>query len=294
MKKIHASTIILATALAACGNAEMDSASGVPPLKVITPPTGNTETLSARSQSSGPTGTLGIGNGGSNPVFILNGSSDGSLTRLSNASAHNGQLTAYRQSNGTDRMVIFAESNGARVSVAGNSGFSSQALVAGRTERLTGSEVPVDGTVRYTGDYSSVFVQNENGSAQALTGMIQGDARVDVNFSADQVEGAITNRTFHGASGSRISTHNPGDVTLSQTNLTGTGAFSGTASGGVFSRNSSVNGGAFDGIVAGAQGDTAIGTVRIDHVLPPKGGDSNHASTSSSFIEMGAFHTKKH
>jgi len=286
MKNTRAFTIVVATMLAGCGGVDVNS-----PAPAMPPPSVTTETLSARSQSSGPTGTLGIRSGGSNPVFILNGTSDGSLTKLSNGNAHKGLLTAYRSSSGTNRIVIFADTSDGRVSVAGNSGSDSQALVAGRMDRLTPSEVPIDGTVRYTGDYSAVFVQNEAGRAQALTGMIQGDARIDVNFAADRVDGAITNRTLFDTNGGRISNHRPGNVTLGQTSLTSTGTFSGTAVGGVFSRNSSVNGGAFDGLVAGAQGDTVIGTVRIDHRLPPKGGDSSHSATSSSFVEMGAFHT---
>lgn len=301
MKTVYILPLIVATTLSGCGDAELDSTVGTSPSGNTTPsdpdngppPSENTEPLSATTRAANFNGSVGVQQGGSNPVFVLNGASDAGFTKLSNADAHNGALSAFRKSGGTDGIVIFAESGEDRVSVAGNSGFGGQAVIAGQMERLTESNVPVDGSVQYVGDYSAVFVQAESGQTQALTGMIQGDAVINVNFSADEVDGAITNRYLLAPSGRKIGRHRPGTVTLNTASLSNSGAFSGTASGGVFSTNSSVTGGAFQGLVTGAQGQNAIGTVRIDHRLPPKGGDSSHSPTSSSFVEMGAFHTEK-
>jgi len=149
-------------------------------------------------------------------------------------------------------------------------------------KRLQATELPLTGNATYTGEYVGFLTSLNNNEADAV---FMGDVNLAVDFAAATVQGSITNRTTHSpADLTPHATEASTDVTLDQTTLTSSGAYTGTASGGTFSINSgatvySMKSGAYQGVVSGASAGETVGGVSIEFEKDSGGGPTGFRET---------------
>ncbi|WP_293448563.1 hypothetical protein [Planktotalea sp.] len=133
--------------------------------------------------------------------------------------------------------------------------------------------MPLIGSAQFNGDYAGF----------TTTRRINGDAQLDVDFAASTVSRRITNRLFRLRPDNTADVVNPlSTIVLEETSLGADGSFQGVTGGGQI-----VNGqvlwnpatGSFVGLIGGATGNEAVGTVALTHRSPSGG----------TFDEIGGF-----
>jgi hypothetical protein len=168
--------------------------------------------------------------------------------------------------------AYFADGDGTQVIIysGGTAGKVQNLASFGRTAP---SEMPLIGSAQFSGDYAGF----------TTTRRINGDAQLDVDFAANTVGGRITDRLFRLRPDNTADVVNPlSTIVLEETTLGTDGSFQGVTGGGQI-----VNGqvlwnpatGSFVGLIGGATGNEAVGTVALTHRSPPGG----------TFDEVGGF-----
>ena len=139
--------------------------------------------------------------------------------------------------------------------------------------RIGATDLPLVGTAQFNGQYVGF----------TTTRRINGKAQLDVDFANATIGGRITERIFRQRPDNVFDAVNPlSNLTLEQAQLNADGTFAGVTGGGQI-----VNGqilwnpatGNFAGLIGGANGTEAVGTVALTHRAPSGG----------SFEEIGGF-----
>jgi hypothetical protein len=157
-------------------------------------------------------------------------------------------------------------------------GFGQRAIYS----RDSQSVLPTSGQGTFTGEYRGVIGADGasfNGHAAGAQVAITGASSLTANFQTSRISGSITNRQTLLANGGTDMTF--GDVTLADTAINGSGAFSGTATGGA-ATGDTTSGGAYQGLIGGANGTGVAGALAMDHQI---GG--------TTFTELGVFTGKR-
>ena len=140
-------------------------------------------------------------------------------------------------------------------------------------ERTGASELPLNGTARFDGDYAGF----------TSTRRINGKVQLDVDCSASKMSGRITDRVFRQRPDNVVDTVNPlSTLFLEETKLNGNGSFRGVTGGGQITNGQILWNpatGDFSGLIGGANGDEAVGTVAVTHRAP----------SGATFDEIGGF-----
>jgi len=227
-------------------------------------------TAAATSQTSGTTGSVAFFDEAANTITIsVNGVANNALTADSSLdfrSFDGYSSTTFPESYYGYRAV--SASGGSEVILAGGEGVGRQAFVA-HIARLDETVVPTAGDVTYTGEYLALLTQ---GGSQEATQAIVGNVALTASFDTAQTSGEITNRTTGIFSDiNATSFDNQADVTFDVGSLTDAGAFSGTTAEATYivpggTRAGTYTGtGTYAGLITGATGDEAVGTVVIDY-----------------------------
>lgn len=182
-----------------------------------------------------------------------------------------GRMLAMRDATGIHNAYL-AEGAGAKVVIySGGTAGNVQNLAS--FGRIGATELPLVGSAQFNGDYAGF----------TTTRRVNGKARLDVDFAAATVGGQITDRIFRQRPDNVADVVNPlSTLILEQTSLGTDGTFSGVTAGGQI-----VNGqilwnpasGSYVGLIGGASGNEAVGTVAVTHRAPSGG----------SFEEIGGF-----
>jgi len=232
----------------------------------------NTITISATDVSIGQ--LIGnIDDANYNPAFQIFTISapglDAQLNRLFTAD-YNGIL-AMRDPTETHNAYL-GQGTGTRVVVySGGLAGNVQRLAA--FGRRSAAELPLTGSAEFNGDYVGF----------TPTRRVNGRASLDVDFAAATISGSITNRVLRLKPDNTLDAVNPlSTLDLGSATISNAGRFSGATTGGEI-----VNGqivwnpatGSFAGLIGGATGNEAVGTVSVDHI----------DTTGGSFQETGGF-----
>ena len=139
--------------------------------------------------------------------------------------------------------------------------------------RIGATDLPLVGTAQFNGQYAGF----------TTTRRINGKAQLDVDFANATIGGRVTERVFRQRPDNVVDAVNPlSSLVLEKTSLKNDGTFSGVTGGGQI-----VNGqilwnpatGSFTGLIGGANGAEAVGTIALTHRAPSGG----------SFEEIGGF-----
>ncbi|MEP5153454.1 hypothetical protein [Planktotalea sp.] len=171
-----------------------------------------------------------------------------------------GDMLAMRDAAGLHN-AYFGQGQGSEIIVY--SGRNVGSLTTFASYARTGeTDMPLKGDAQFIGDYAGF----------TSTRRINGNAQIDVDFENAKVSGRITNRVFRQRADNVADVVNPlSTILLEETDLTDAGGFSGVTAGGQI-----VNGqilwnpatGTFEGLIAGPDGQEAVGTVTLTHRAP--------------------------
>ncbi|MGB7317264.1 MAG: hypothetical protein WBC85_04785 [Planktotalea sp.] len=182
-----------------------------------------------------------------------------------------GAFLAMRDAAGIHN-AYFAQGQGTQV-VIYSGGLAGSVLNLASYGRTGPTELPLNGTARFNGDYAGF----------TTTRRINGKARLDVDFAGETITGRITDRVFRQRPDNVADVVNPlGNVILEQTSFNNDGSFSGRTGGGQI-----VNGqvlwnpatGSYVGLIGGASGNEVVGTIALTHRAP----------SGANFDEIGGF-----
>ena len=144
--------------------------------------------------------------------------------------------------------------------------------------RLGNTAMPASGSANYSGQYVGIL---EGGPVFFARRSVTGDVAMTADFSAATVSGNITNRQSYNYNATPFNTLQ--DVTLNATAIDGTGAFSGTLTGGAvngFGSSIDTSSG-YSGLIGGATGNQVAGSMNLTRTY---GGFSGN-----QIIEIGVF-----
>ena len=144
--------------------------------------------------------------------------------------------------------------------------------------RLGNTAMPVSGSANYSGQYVGIL---NGGPVFFGRSHVKGDVAMTADFSAATVSGNITNRQSYNYNPTPFNTLQ--DVTLNATAIDGTGAFSGTLTGGAvngFGSSIDTSSG-YSGLIGGATGNQVAGSMNLTRTY---GGFSGN-----QIIEIGVF-----
>ncbi len=214
------------------------------------------------------TGTAGVTIGGAVLASAHDGTAfdvtiDGTAyTVTRDSSLDHGVFRAGKNTSGAGFLVLALDgktSNGAMTaSVAAQSIGGSQSQGAAFS-RINNTAMPTVGSANFSGQYV--------GNIQfGRTFMVTGNADLSADFGASTISGSISDRKMLFANGSLYS--HMQNATLDTTAIDGTGAFSGTVTGGAvssFGSTTDVSSG-YSGLIGGSTGNQVAGAVQIDKV----------------------------
>ena len=142
-----------------------------------------------------------------------------------------------------------------------------------------------DGSATFSGDYAGLTVFQRPSNNDLITSMLTGDVAMTVDFDDSSLSGSITNREVLRPTGVDFAAYDADDVIISGGTIAANGTFTAATSGGAFisalaGETWSTGAGTASGVLAGADGETAAGILRILHTETVGGDD---------FAEVGAF-----
>ncbi|MEM9579920.1 MAG: hypothetical protein AAF891_04475 [Pseudomonadota bacterium] len=171
-----------------------------------------------------------------------------------------GSMLAMRDAMGVHN-AYFAEGSGTQV-VAYSGGLAGQVTQVAGFARSADTELPLTGSASFSGQYAGF----------TPTRRVNGDVSLAVDFAGATVAGSISNRVFRQRPDNAFDATNPlSTLVLEQAALRPDGTFAGATGGGQI-----VNGqqlwnpatGTFAGLIGGATGTEAVGTVTLQHNAP--------------------------
>lgn len=282
--------------LAAC-NATTTEGTDAGPTEAAATPTANTTTatttvdiptklLAALGEQTFMSGGAAITNNNDGTFTVA---TSGRIASLAAAARSTEDILVFEQLNQFSNAVALfgalVDTPSVRAGIVTNSidgAFAASNNAGAFYQRKTQTELPLAGTANLTGTYEGIIYLGTTLPAGQATNLVKGTTAVTDDFANSTVSGSITNRVD--AKGG-VSTWN--DVTLAPATLTGNGTFAGTVSGGEFSANSAVvnraGAGNYAGLVGGANGTEAVGTVLLDSQTTSGGITTNN-------VELGVFH----
>ena len=246
------------TCLAACGG------SSAPPVTGPTYGPASGFTGASASQSYNPV----------TDEYTLNRTGLPSVTAAGDPTYDAGTFDAGN--NGAGRGVFASETDSSSVALIVASGEDSPTTV--RTRRIADTTIPASGNATLTGDYVAILSNNLTG---AVDGIITGDASLTMDWDSLTTSGDITNRVLRDPSTNDILAGvSVADVELGTSRpFSDRGSFGGDTTGGSIDANivtgapTFLGTGFYNGRVAGATGDEAVGSVNMIHNIV--GGGTN-------------------
>jgi len=242
-----ATAMIATTALTACGGSSNTSVSQLA-IAATTVTAGNDVIVVAPNGSGG----LDITVGGGTTAYVADaaknaGGFDGFDDATNSVIAHYGESTSGSVSAAVATTTADATFSGATY------------------ERTAAGSVPVSGTAGYAGSYVGVLTDD---ASDVTANYVAGDVALTANFDSTTISGTITNRTgFSTVTGGSTATF--ADLTLNGGSISASGAFSGSASGGeILGVGGASASGTYNGLIAGAAADEAVGSVTLSHSQP--------------------------
>ena len=239
------SAALLATsgALTACGSSNTP-VGGAPPPITVGPATQQTglATLTATPIA-----------GTSNFLFASDGIDNASV--VTDGSVTNGTLIGYK--NAADDSFAFVASTGNSIAAIGVSDPLIGGLDGQLITRIGSTTIPVSGTAIYSGSYAG-FLKQSN----LVGAIVYGDAVLTADFTANEINGAITNRQRID-----LSTLVPSPafevLDLETGSIDNAGGFSGsTSEGGIFGLSTT---GSYSGLLTGPNAEEVAGQVDVSH-----------------------------
>ena len=259
-----------AISLSACGGATTGGANG----ESIS--LGPTQSLSARSFVQGAD-TLDYSPGARNAElggFVVSDIDNDALVERGAAGVYSDENDLFKSTIAENSSVyaVVSATDGVTPDVAG-----------GAYGRFGASGIPISGQARFDGDYAGMVIEDHTASSQSVPLLLTGDASVTVDFTNDRIAGSITDRRAYFPNGDRNGAYAVNDVGIQTGTVDTGGAFSTTASGGALvtsGQSWSTSNGTVNGVIGGADGDSAAGVVFLRHSLQ---------GSNTVFAERGSF-----
>ncbi len=267
--------------VAACGSAALPPVS--PTLQPANGVVGNSNITG--NVPSGPAQFTIIGADGTTTAFI--GSRNPALTQ----GTYGGVAIPGASTNGTYSVVAFSDDG---LATSGQTSYVSATVIGlgpgapggfgqvARYSRTNTALLPVTGSGTFSGDYRATLGSASGSMVGSGVVAITGQLNLTANFAGSPtIGGTIRNRTLMLNSGNTANAF--GDVTLQNVTISGTGTYSGTATGGGYLAGSGTTGtGSYEGLIGGTNGLWTAGAVSLTHQIG-----------AGTYTEVGVFTGKR-
>lgn len=151
-----------------------------------------------------------------------------------------------------------------------------------RYSRTNTALLPVSGSGTYTGGYRATLGSASGSMVGSGVVAITGQLDLTANFAGTPtIGGSIKNRTLMLSTGNTAGAFN--DITLQSVTISGTGTYSGTATGGGYIAGSGTTGsGTYQGLIGGTNGLWTAGAINLTHQIG-----------TGSYTELGVYTGKR-